>query len=451
MKPINIIRKTACFTLLYVLAAGIASGQHSVLPSREIKSRLDTWLIPYVEEKDFSGVVLLGQGEYVLQQKAYGLADDESGKANQLNTKFRIASLTKTFTAAGIVMLADQGKLKLDDPLTKFFPDFPNGQNIQVEHLLLHRSGVGRLSEAKHMRTCFSRDELVAEIGRQPRTNGGYSNEGYNLLAAIIEKVSGETYDNFLRRNIFGPLKMNDSGSLCSGTTNGMATGHLAGGAPKTSAKIPFNQFVQIGSGSIYSTAPDLLKWLKAIDEDRLFDIDKWRYPYGWGRREYGGKKLIEQSGIVEGFNSYIALYPAEKLFVVYLSNIQSGLFSRLPLDLKAAAFGGELTSPPKAQANASKSGRLEEYVGEWRTPPIPVPLNVSSKNGTLHFTFGNDPFSRPLTPLGGDRFFHRVEYADITFERDISGRVVTMKWQSGNGEPLVFARTEPVDRGKKP
>lgn len=436
-------------TLIW-LAAGhvcIARAQSPLLKPKEIQTRLDAYLNPYLERKDFSGVAMIVQDGSVLAQNAYGSASVKSNVPNKMGTKFRVASLSKTFTAAAIVILADRGKLRLSDPLSTFYPSFPNGQKIKLEHLLLHRSGVGELDGPQHYKNCYSAEQLVAEIGKvkpnfPPDSDDSYSNEGYNLLAAVIEKVSGETYENFLQKNIFQPLGMRDSGSFCSGSNvKELATGYTTGATPKTIEELPYAEVTQMGSGSIYSTAPDLVKWLQAVSEKRLFNIEKLRYPYGWGEREYTGNKLIEQSGLVEGFNAYMALYAPEKCYVVFLSNIQSGLFNLVPKDLKAVAFGGEYSRPPEFSGSRSSNTNLLEFIGAYRTTDIPVPLSVIFKDGNLYLRWGNYPFMRSLTPVGKEKFFHRAEYADISFERNKDGRIEKIIWRSGSNDPLILEK----------
>lgn len=448
---INII-KSVLLGAVFFFAAGFikeAEAQETILKSQEINSRLDAYLSPYFEQKDFSGVALILQGNKILAHKEYGLANLKMKSKNRLNTKFRVASLSKAFTGASIVMLRDQGKLKLDDPLSKFFPNFPNGQNITIDQLLRHRSGVGELDEPKHFQNCFSANQLVEEVAKvkplfPPNTDNSYSNEGYYLLAAIIEKVSGQTYNNFLQKNIFEPLKMKDSGSFCRETKlSNMASGYMTGGIAKSVEELPFSELTQIGAGSVYSTAEDLLKWLKAVDEKRLFQIDKLTYPYGWGVREYAGKKLIEQSGLVEGFNSYMALYSKEKVYMIFLSNIQSGLFNRVPRDFNAVVFGGEFSKPSPLIAKKISKDKLKEYLGEYKQDGAEVPLRIIQQNGKLYLRWGNYPFKRSLTFIDGDKFYHRAEYSELTFERNSEGQIEKIKWQPSGGDAFYLNRIE--------
>jgi CubicO group peptidase (beta-lactamase class C family) len=195
------------------------SGQ--LIDAPALSSRLDSYLEPYVKTNDFSGVVLIAQGDRILTVREYGMADRAHARPNQRTNAFRLASLSKTFTAAATVMLIERGTVHLQDALSHFFPEFPNGDHITVEQLLSHESGVGELDSPDLMRECGGANEMVRRIAKAPPffapgTEDRYSNEGYVLLAAIIEHVSGMSYETFLRKNIFEPLKMKHTGVMCA-------------------------------------------------------------------------------------------------------------------------------------------------------------------------------------------------------------------------------------------
>ena len=167
----------------------------------DLSSKLDSYLQPYVNANDFSGIVLVARGNRILNVREYGMADRARLRRNRRSTAFRLASLSKTFTAAGIVMLIERGIVHLQDPVSRFFPGFPNGDHITVEHLLSHESGVGELDSPDLMRHCEGSDDMVRRIAEvppffAPGTSDRYSNEGYVILAAIIEHASGMSYES---------------------------------------------------------------------------------------------------------------------------------------------------------------------------------------------------------------------------------------------------------------
>ena len=428
------------FILLLVfrfLLAGTSVHAQSIDTS--LSSKLDSYLQPYVKANDFSGVVLVAQGNRILAVREYGMADREHSLRNRRSTTFRIASLSKTFTAAAIAMLMERGTVHLNDSLSHFFPDFPNGERITVEQLLSHKSGVGELDSPDLMRHCVTSDEMVRRIAEvppffTPGTSDRYSNEGYVLLAAIVEHASGMSYESFLRKNIINPLSMKHTGVMCAEwPVSNHALGYISGMGQSVAA-LPFNEAGWNGPGSLYSTADDLYIWLKAVRANRLFKFSSLKYPYGWGKRNYSGKPLVEQSGQLEGYTAHMALYPEQEIYLVFLNNIESGLFSRVPKDLEAVLFGGKPSSPPDPSQVPVAKNALAEFVGSFLTKEVPVPIKFEVSDSHLFVHWGESPFLRPLVMTGKDRFFERAEYGSYEFMRDTSGKVsgVTARWDGG-------------------
>src|SRR6185436_14396528 len=195
--------------LAIILLASAASA-----PAADLAAKVDAYLGPLVRARDFNGVVLVAKGETPVVQKSYGMANFELGVPLTMRSRFRIASITKTFTAAAISILADRGKLSYADPLSKYIPDFPDGDKITIRHLLLHRSGVGD----PELLSCSSAtlDDIVTELAAkkvafEPGTQSRYSNGGYALLARVIERASGQTWEDFLRQAIWTPLALADT------------------------------------------------------------------------------------------------------------------------------------------------------------------------------------------------------------------------------------------------
>lgn len=427
---------------LVVLFSGLPYAQ--ITDSPALPARLDSYLQPFVKANDFSGVVLVAQGDQILAIREYGMADRARGRTNRRSTTFRLASLSKTFTAAAIVMLIEREKLHLEDPLSHFFPDFPNGDHITVSQLLLHESGVGELDSPDLMRGCVSSDEMVHRIAKAPPffapgAGDRYSNEGYVLLAAVVEHASGMSYEAFLRKNIFEPLRMKHTGVMCAEwPVRDHATGYIAGLGEDVES-LPFNEAGWNGPGSLYSNADDLYTWLKAVSADRLFKFSTLKYPYGWGKRNYSGKRLVEQSGQLEGYTAHMALYPDQKIYLVFLNNIESGLFSRVPKDLEAVLFGGKPSSPPDVAPISATQDSLAEFAGAYSTKDFPVPLRFEARNSGLAMHWGEVPFLRPLVMTGKGQFFARAEYGSYTFTRDADGKIsgLSAKWDGGGSLEL--------------
>ena len=181
-------------------------------PDKEIASRIQAYLQPFSETGNMIGTVLVARGGRILFRQSYGMANYELGVPNSSVTRYHIASVSKPFTAAAILQLQEQGHLSVSDKVSKYVPGFPNGERITLDHLLTHSSGIPDINGIEGIET-FERsphtlEQLVAKFARlpvefAPGSKQSYSNSNYNLLALILEKVSGESYENYLRRHIF--------------------------------------------------------------------------------------------------------------------------------------------------------------------------------------------------------------------------------------------------------
>lgn len=302
--------------LYLVLPACAAPTQGGGLTDTELAAKVDAYVAPLIANHDFSGVVLIARGEKILFEKAYGQANYELNVPHTLHSKFQIASLTKTFTAAAIVMLSVEGKLNYKDPLTKYVPDFPNGDRITLLHLLAHQSGVGNVKEQALPTGTVTLEELVDLIKRQPPlfspgSQSRYSNAGFSLLAYVVQKASGMTYAEYLRCRIFAPLGMHDTGHFPEEKlTPHRVSGYVPGPLPEGICNAPRKDLnFAVGSGSLYSTARDLHRWGIAVQTEKLFKRSSLPYPFGWGRLDRFGSKGVSQTGLINGFTSSLSIY----------------------------------------------------------------------------------------------------------------------------------------------
>jgi len=430
-------------------STGPASRSLQNLDAARVSARAADWLSAYDKAGDFSGVVVLAQGDRVLFEKAYGFADTQVRSPNRPETRFRVASLSKTFTAAAIEQLVNQGRVRYSDPLSRYVAGMPNGDSITIEQLLTHQSGIGVLDSEDVYRDCISHDDLLRRLAdAKPRFAPGkesaYSDEGYFLLAAVVERASGTSYEAFLRQNIFAPLQMENSGVAC----RDLPTGRNAFGSVATESEVrlrpvPYNEAALDGAGSVYANAEDLLGWLRAVNTNPSFNVSKLSYPYGWGKRKYGTRDLIEQSGQLEGFISHVAIYPQEHIYAIVLANIQSGFSQRIAKDLEAVFFGGQVSTPPVAKPIVLGERSMRQYVGTYRSKEISYPQTLAIRDGQLAMHWGEDPFWREMVMTDGDTFFLRAEYAQIHFERGPDGAVHRMVWNWPGGAHLTFEKDQ--------
>jgi CubicO group peptidase (beta-lactamase class C family) len=419
------------------------------LDAAKVSSRADGWLGAFEQAGDFSGVVVLAQGDKVLFEKAYGFADTQVHSPNRPETRFRVASLSKTFTAAAIEQLANQGKLRYSDSLSRYVEGMPNGESITIEQLLTHQSGIGVLDSEDIYRDCISHDDLLRRLAAAkplfaPGKQSAYSNEGYFLLAAVVERASGTSYEAFLRQNIFAPLQMENGGVACRDLPAGRnAFGSVATASEARLRPLPYNEAALDGAGSVYSNAEDLLRWLRAVDTSPAFGVNKLSYPYAWGKRKYGTHDLIEQSGQLEGFISHVAIYPREHIYAIVLGNIQSGFSQRIAQDLQAVLFGGQVSTPPAVTTILLGERSMRQYLGRYHSKEIAYPQTLAIRDGQLAMHWGEDPFWREMVMTDGDTFFLRAEYAQIHFERGPDGAVHRMVWNWPGGARLAFDKDQ--------
>jgi CubicO group peptidase (beta-lactamase class C family) len=294
--------------------------------------------------------VLVMDHDSVVFKKAYGLASVKDQTLITTATNFRLASVTKQFTAMAILLLKEQGKLSLDDKILKFFPDFPlYGKEITVRNLLNHTSGLidyedfvpdtqtYQVLDADCLKLMFKAESLYFPAGTQYR----YSNTGYALLALIVERTSGKRYADFVKENIFDKTGMTTSVAYENGisTVSDRAYGHslMDGKWIETDQS---NTSAVLGDGGIYSNVEDMSRWTSAIwnyqlipeslqkqawADARVKDGSPIPYGMGWHTEMYRGIHHPHHAGSTRGFRNHILVFPERKFMVVILTNRNQG------------------------------------------------------------------------------------------------------------------------------
>ncbi|MCE7031331.1 beta-lactamase family protein [Lysobacter sp. GX 14042] len=304
-------------------------------------TRLDRLMAPYTGEVPGASVLVLRNGQPVVSA-AYGLADLEHGTAATPTTNYRLASVSKQFTAAAVLLLAEDGRLGLDDPVRAWLPGLPaSAQPVTLRHLLTHTSGLvdyedvmpggleRQLRDADVLSILEGQDRTYFEPGSAYR----YSNSAYALLALVVEKASGRAYPDFLRERIFAPLGMDATLAYVAGgpAVTERAYGHTASdGGWRRTDQSPTSAV--LGDGGIYSSIDDLARWDAALYDDRLLSdasrrlafapavaSDEPDVAYGMGWRITGDS--LWHSGETIGFRNVLVRWPDEHLTVVVLTN----------------------------------------------------------------------------------------------------------------------------------
>lgn len=428
-----------------------ASGQDSA-----ITHRLDEYVQAYHELGDFSGCVSVTRDEVVLLRECYGMASYELGVPNSDDTRFRIGSLSKQFTAAAVLVLQQRGVLDVDDPLAAYLPGFPRGDEITVYHLLTHTSGLRNSFALPEYEVLKRRgaeiDELVEAIGAvpldfEPGSQYAYSNSGYIVLAHLVERLSGYSYSGFLQSAIFEPAGMTGSGvDATAPIIPNRAEGYTPAGLTGLENAPFVDPTVEVGAGDLYSTIGDLERWHDALYSDRILDessrarmLSRQEGFYGFGIAVYEehGRTINAHDGRVSGFSSDMSRYPADGVSVIVLSNVESGIGDSFRRDLGAIVFGApyELPSPREAADRPPSAEELTEYAGEYEFGPGFV-VTARVERGRLYVAANAGEFSE-LTSLRDGRFLNRMTYSMVRFERNADGAIETMVWmQDGNEFP---------------
>ena len=369
--------KNITLALFLILISSMSIAQSKV-------EQIDQLISTYEEYGQFNGSVLVSDQGKVIYKKGFGMANMEWGIPNQPNTKHRLGSITKQFTAMLILQLVAEGKLDLQEPIITYLPDYPKatGDIITTHHLLTHTSGIPNYTSfpkfmADESRNPYSPEDFVKkfdekELDFTPGEKFSYSNSGYFLLGVIVEKLSGKTYEQMLQENIFTPLEMNDTGYDNHGDIlKNRATGYEKQGKNYRNSRY-LDMTIPYAAGSMYSTVEDLYKWDQALYTTTLLPKEymtiyfkpyipafgKAHYAYGWG---VGYAKIgksndsiyaIGHGGGINGFNTNISRATSDKSLVVLLNNTGGAPLDEMTRAIRGIMYDKEYDMPKKSVAD---------------------------------------------------------------------------------------------------
>jgi CubicO group peptidase (beta-lactamase class C family) len=450
-----------------------AADEAAVDALLELQADLDAlFAFSYPQEAPGATVLVMRDGETLLHG-AYGMADLELSVAMTPEMVLRIGSVTKQFTAVALLMLVEEGKVALSDPITRFFPDFPSDDGpITLQHLLTHTSGIRSYTELESFPTEVRQDFTVAQMIERfddeprdfaPGAGYAYNNSAYFLLGAVIEQVSGLSYQQFLQQRIFDPLGMehtyyDDPERVIPNRASGYDG---APGAYRNARYLSMSQ--PFAAGALLSTVDDLALWDAALYTDRLVSQQTLRlawtpatladgrsvhYGYGWSIHEYQGHRILRHGGGIFGFASHVVRIPDAKIFVAVLSNNPALPPGPHELALRAAllALGEPLDARPPAKLDPAQ---LDDYTGLYEIEGDPDDYRVVLREGDQLFTQRQRGRRFPIFPAGDDRFFYRDSIGELRFVRDAAGTVVGSEWADGGGPAERAARTERTAPGE--
>ena len=346
--------------------------------------KIDQLVSKYAEYGKFNGSVLVSDHGKVIFKKGFGMANMEWEIPNAPNTKHRLGSITKQFTAMLILQLVEAGKIDLQAPITKYLPEYPkaSGDKITIHHLLTHTSGIPNYTSfpkffEDESRTPYTPDAFVKvfkdkDLDFEPGKQFSYSNSGYFLLGVIAEKLTGKSYEDLLQEKIFKPLIMNNSGYDNHGDIlKNRATGYEKQAGNYRNSKY-LDMSIPYAAGSLYSTAEDLFLWDQGLYTNKILSqkymdlyfkpyVSAWgdnHYAYGWGvGYENLGKSTdsiytIAHGGGINGFNTNIARTPSDKSLVVLLNNTGGAPLQDMTVAILGIIHDKDYAMPKKSIAD---------------------------------------------------------------------------------------------------
>jgi CubicO group peptidase (beta-lactamase class C family) len=386
------------------------------------------------------------------------MANYELGVANTPRTKFHVASVSKPFTATAIMLLEERGLLKVDDPLSKYVPDYPNGDRITIHHLLTHTSGIPNVNEfpdydakSKFPQTPASLVELfkARPLTMQPGERYSYSNSNYNVLALVVEKVSGRSFGEFLEESVFSVLGMKDTGHDASPARllANRASGYVPAGVSGLENAPFLDWTVKTGNGSLYSTVEDLYRWdralygeklLKRATLERMFTAHVPNVGYGWFVSKRHDRRAIRMSGRSPGFGAEIQRYVDDDVFVAVLSNNYAGTASTIADNVAAIVFGETYTVPEVVKPVAVAPAVLDAYAGRYEggedffVPNAWARIERRGSDLVMVWSLGAEV---TLAPQSETTFLDRPFWGRVTFVKDASGAVTHLVYRSDGRE----------------
>jgi CubicO group peptidase (beta-lactamase class C family) len=452
------IKNLVGFLLILLCLTVCASAQSGRVDEKSVVSGADEYLNGLVKENRFSGSVLLARNGKIILSKGYGLANRETGTPNTPQTKIRIGSITKQFTAAAILMLQEQGKLSASDSVCKYVANCPAAwQPVTIHHLLTHTSGIPSYTGFPDFRKLSVYPttplELISRfrdkpLEFEPGKDFSYNNSGYVLLGYIIERVSGKTYAQFLRENIFQPLGMKNTDY----DANDAIVENRAAGYTPTPGGIRNARYIDMtvpyAAGGLYSTAEDIYLWAKALSGGRLISqksLDAMNTPfkgdYGYGVfiGEQYGLKVINHGGGIEGASTLLSRFPNEDAVVVVLSNIDSVFAEGYAKRLSGMLLQDKVNLPKIIKASAAD---LKKYEGRYQVREEAPTEDIFVKDGKLRVKVsGGGEMS--LEPVGKDEFVAGDDFeARYIFNQDEKGNINGITFRFGKYERVLKRAT---------
>jgi len=453
----------------FVATAGVFSQDTATPPSKQIDDLLTR---TFPADVPGAAVIVVHKGE-VLLRNGYGSANLELGVPMKPEHVFRLGSITKQFTAVAILQLVEAGKLKLDDDITSYVPEVrTDGHKITLAHLLTHTSGIPSFTDQAAWRAAPRVDMSLAQTLEYikdkpfhfaPGTHWRYSNTGFRLLGAVIEKVTGQSYAEYIEARIFKPAGMTHSSYDDTTRVIPQRLPGYSGGPGGKPTNAPYVSMTQPhAAGALLSNVDDLWKWQQALAAGKLVSREVLNqafipaqlsdgrsagYGFGWTIGSIGGKTSIEHGGGIQGFSTFALSVPDAELYVAVLCNSDQPKMAPGAISTRIANLVLGKSSPIAAAIPAEA---LQAYAGVYRVGPAQK-IGFSVEKDRLVFTDSRGR-SAPLDAISPSEFFAAASEMSYRFSRDAANTVKMVRIRPRAGMELDALRVdEPLQDSEKP
>ena len=406
----------------------------SIISAQNLETQLDKLYAERYKKDTPGATILVAKEGKIIYHKAFGLANMELSVSMNPNNVFEIGSMTKQFTAVSILMLLEQGKLNIDDEITKFIPGYPtHGKKITIHHLLNHTSGIKSYTSmnlTEIARKDMTPTEIIDYFKNEPMDfdpgeEWRYNNSGYILLGDIIEKVSGKSYEDFVEQNIFKPLGMDNSyyghkNEIIKNRASGYQTRDGFVNASYLSMSLPY------AAGSLMSTVEDLYKWQKGLNSNALIKKETLQkafqntklnngkptyYGYGWSINEINGSPSLEHGGGIFGYTSYGVYIPEKDTYVATLTNCNCNSPTDITIEAASIAINKPYTSKIVSKISLDK---LEKLVGVYEFEDKAIRFITLEGDQLYSKRDGGGKFK--IFPRDENNFFFEDSFSEIEF-----------------------------------
>lgn len=395
--------------------------------AQDAGNKIDQLISAYSKLNKFNGSALVAKNGTILLNKGYGYRNAADKIMNNEESIFQLGSITKQFTAAVILKLQEEKKLKVTDKLSKFFPDYPKGDSITIKQLLTHTSGVYSYTNdgnfmANEITKNKSREEMMAlfkdkPLDFSPGTGWNYSNSGYSLLGYIIEVVTKKSYEEAVRKYIFTPLHMTHSGfDFTHLKSPDKTTGYFMLDDKSSNPAPVVDSTVSFSAGAIYSTTGDLYLWHKALEQNTILSKTqqqeaytplKNNYGYGWGIDSIEGKRRVGHGGGIPGYITNESRVPEDDIDILLLSNASDRSLDDITKSIYAILYNKAYELPKERIVILLPEETLKQYEGEYEIAPgFNVIMKI--KDGEIS-----------ATPTGQSEKILHAEKEDFFFEKE--------------------------------